>query len=67
MNGRKFKEYIAFLKENFETLIEYREKTGNFDPAITKIRDELSDTDPFVVFHASMAASILLADKSFYH
>jgi len=67
MIERRFEEYICFLKENFSTLVEYKELTGGMDPTFYKVRDDLFDKDPFVVFNASMEATALFADKNIYH
>jgi len=67
MSGYKFQEYIHFLRENVANLIEYRERTGTLEPSLLKIRNDLFNEDPFIVFGASMAASVMLADKSIYH
>lgn len=66
MNYR-FEDYIKFLRENFVNLVEYRERTGTLDPSVLKIKEDLFDDDPFIVFNATLAATIVLSDKSIYH
>ena len=66
-SGYKFEEYISFLRENFVNLVEYRERTGTLEPNVIFIKEALFNDDPFVVFSASLAASVVLADKSIYH
>jgi hypothetical protein len=63
----RFAEYIEYLRENITNLVEYRERTGTRDPGVTQIKEDLFDEDPFVVFSASIAATLVLADKSIYH
>ena len=63
----RFEEYIQYLRENFVNLVEYRERTGTLEPNVVQIKDALFDADPFIVFSASLAATVVLADKSIYH
>lgn len=67
ITSHRYGEYIEFLRENLVNLVEYRERTGTIDPDVVQIKEDLFDEDPFVVFTASIAASMLLADKSIYH
>ena len=62
-----FKDYIDFLRQNFTNLVEYRELTGTLEPRLTQARQDLFDDDPFVVFKASLVATIAFADKNLYH
>ena len=62
-----FQEYINFLRENFINLVEYREITGKVEPRLIQAKKDLFDDDPFVVFNASLVATIAFADKSLYH
>lgn len=66
-NSHKFEEYIKYLRENFVNLVEYRERTGTLEPNVVQIKDALFNDDPFIVFSASLAATVVLADKSLYH
>jgi hypothetical protein len=63
----RFEEYIEFLRENIVNLVKYREQTGILDPKVKQVREDLFDEDPFIVFSASMAATLILSDKSIYH
>lgn len=65
--GYKFEEYIKYLRENFVNLVEYRERTGTLEPNVLQIKEALFNDDPFIVFSASLAATVVLADKSIYH
>lgn len=62
-----FQDYIDFLRENFINLVEYRELTGTLEPKLTKASQDLFDEDPFVVFNASLVATVAFADKNLYH
>lgn len=62
-----FEDYIQYLRENFTNLVEYRERTGTLEPGVRKIKEALFNEDPFIVFSASLAATIVMADKSIYH
>jgi len=63
----KFEEYIEYLRDNLNNLVQYREKTGTLDAGVLRVKEDLFDEDPFVVFSASIAATLLLSDKSIYH
>ena len=69
MNERRsFEGYIEFLRENFTNLVEYRELTGGMvEPKLNQAKEDLFDDDPFVVFGASLVATIAFADKNLYH
>jgi hypothetical protein len=67
ITSHKFAEYIEFLRETIVNLAEYRERTGTIDANVLQVKDDLFDEDPFVVFTASIAATVILADKSIYH
>lgn len=67
ITSHRFGEYIEFLRENLINLVEYRERTGTLEPGVLQIKEDLFDEDPFVVFTASLAATLLLSDKSIYH
>lgn len=62
-----FQEYIDFLRENFVNLVEYREITGTIEPGLTQTKKDLFNDDPFVVFGASLIATMAFADKNLYH
>jgi len=63
----RFQDYINFLRENFANLVEYREITGTIEPKLIQAKQDLFDDDPFVVFGASLIATIAFADKTLYH
>ncbi len=63
----RFEEYIEYLRENLINLVEYKELTGTLEPNVVQIKEALFNDDPFVVFNASLAATVVLADKSIYH
>lgn len=66
-NSKKFEEYVKFLRDNIENLVEYRELTGKSEPNLTKVKEDLFDEDPFVVFGATLLATAAFSDKSLYH
>ena len=67
MNSCRFEEYIGFLRDNINNLIEYRECTGTLEPGLLKIKNDLFNQDPFVVIGASVQATKAFADKNLYH
>jgi len=64
---QRFEDYIKHLRENFTNLVEYREITGTAEPTMRQVKEALFNDDPFIVFSASIAATVILADKSIYH
>lgn len=65
---RGFQDYIVFLRENFSNLVEYRELTnGTIEPKLLQAQQDLFNDDPFVVFGASLIATMAFADKNLYH
>jgi hypothetical protein len=68
MKKENFKDYINTLRDNIEVLGDYHECLGRVpDPALSQIRRDLHDPDPFVVFSATVAAIMVLSDKQIYH
>lgn len=67
MSSCRFEDYIGFLRDNINNLIEYRESTGTLDPNLLKIRNDLFNQDPFVVIGASVQASKAFAEENLYH
>lgn len=67
MSSCRFEDYIGFLRDNINNLIEYRESTGTFVPELLEIRNGLFNQDPFVVIGASVEASKAFEDKNLYH
>ncbi|MBT4963932.1 MAG: hypothetical protein HON32_07110 [Francisellaceae bacterium] len=66
-NTKKFGEYVQFLRENIGNLVEYREMTGSSEPGLVKVKTDLFDEDPFVVFGATLLATAAFSDKTLYH
>lgn len=66
-NIGSFNEYLTFLRESIENLAEYWQKTGHVNPHIQDIFAGLNHKDPFVIYKASIAATLLLEDRSIYH
>lgn len=67
ITSHRFGDYIEYLRENLVNLVEYRERTGTLDSNVLQVKEDLFDDDPFVVFTASIAATVILADKTLYH
>jgi len=67
MNSCRFEDYIGFLRDNINNLIEYREATGTLEPNLLKIRNDLFNQDPFVVIGASVQATKAFAADNLYH
>ncbi len=66
-NSCRFEDYIVYLRDNINNLIEYREGTGTLDPHLLQIRSDLFNQDPFVVLSATLAATRQLSNKTLYH
>ena len=64
---KTFNDYILYLRESLENLSEYWDKIGHRDPYIQDIRKALKHADPFVLYNASIAATLILQDSSIYH
>jgi hypothetical protein len=62
-----FEDYLKHLREKFVNLVEYREMTGTLKPNMREVKEALFDEDPFVMFSASIIATVLLGDKFIYH
>lgn len=67
LEQNKFEDYIKFLRENFENLVTYKEMTGKFVPELKKIKKDLFNDDPFVVFGASLVATAAFSEENIYH
>jgi len=63
----QFGEYISFLRENITNLVEYKQLTGSFDPELGQVEKDLFNEDPFVVFGATLEATLAFSDKRLYH
>ena len=63
----RFEDYIKYLRDNFVNLVEYRERTGTLDVNILEIKEALFNEDPFIVFSATLAATVIMSDKGLYH
>lgn len=66
-NTASFNEYLHFLRESIQYLAEYWQKIGHDNPHIQDISVGLNHADPFVIYKASIAATLLLEDQSIYH
>ena len=66
-SSHRFEDYIKYLRDNFVNLVEYKERTGTLENSVLEIKDALFDEDPFVVFSASLAATVIMSDKALYH
>lgn len=64
---QSFNDYLHFLRESIDYLAEYWQKIGYDNPHIKDISAGLNHTDPFILYKASIAASLLLEDRSIYH
>jgi len=62
-----FGEYLVFLKDSIRNLSEYWQKIGHNHPHIKDINVGLHHADPFILYRASIAASLLLEDQLIYH
>lgn len=67
ITNTSFNEYLSFLRESIQNLREYWQKTGHPNPHIRDISVGLNHEDPFIIYKASIAATLLLADQSIYH
>jgi hypothetical protein len=67
MIHRSFNEYILFLRDTLYNLVEYRQKIGHPHLRVKAIYKDLSNADPFILYQASLAATLLLEDASIYH
>lgn len=66
-NTASFNEYLHFLRESIAYLAEYWQKIGHDNPHIEDISVGLNHSDPFVIYKASIAATLLLEDRLIYH
>lgn len=64
---RSFNDYLFFLRESVQNLAEYWQKIGHDNPHIKDICAGLNHSDPFIIYKASLAATLLLEDRSIYH
>jgi hypothetical protein len=62
-----YANHIEFLRNNFSYLVDYKNQTGQLNPIFKLIQQDLFDKDPFVVYGASLIATLAFADKSLYH
>lgn len=67
MKNKSFNEYLIFLRESIENLAEYWQIIGHDNPHIKDINAGLNHVDPFIIYKASIAATMLLEDRSIYH
>lgn len=64
---KSFHDYLLFLRESIECLAEYWQTIGRHHPHIKDIFAGLHHKDPFIIYRASIAATLLLEDRSIYH
>ena len=65
--NHSFEDYIHYLRDAICTLSDYWVQSGQYHPQIKQIEDALHDEDPFILYGATIAASLLLEDRSIYH
>jgi hypothetical protein len=66
-NTASFNDYLHFLRESIAYLAEYWQKIGHDNPHIGDISEGLNHDDPFVIYKASIAATLLLENRLIYH
>jgi hypothetical protein len=66
-NTSSFNDYLSFLRESIQNLAEYWQMIGHDNPHIKDISAGLNHKDPFIIYKASIAATLLLEDRSIYH
>lgn len=59
--------HIEFLRNNFSYLVDYKAQTGQLHPIFKIIQKDLFDKDPFIVYGASLIATLAFADQNLYH
>ena len=59
--------HIEFLRNNFPYLIDYKTQAGQLHPIFQLIKQDLFDDDPFVVYGASLMATLAFEDRNLYH
>ena len=62
-----FNDYLTYLRESVGELALYWQKIGKDNPHIKDITAGLNHQDPFIIYKASIAATMLLGDRSIYH
>lgn len=66
-SNNNFGDYLGELKESLQLLALYWDQIGYDSPHLDSIQHGLTHPDPFVVYNASIAATLLLNDESIYH
>ena len=59
--------HIEFLRSNFSYLVDYKTQIGQLHPIFKLVQKDLFDEDPFVVYGASLIATLAFADQNLYH
>ncbi len=59
--------HIEFLRNNFSYLVDYKTQIGQLHPIFKMIQKDLFDKDPFIVYSASLIATLAFADQNLYH
>jgi len=67
MDHPNFNEYLQYLRESMDNLHEFGTKAGRKNMRVELIRRALKHSDPFILYKASIAATLVLKDKSIYH
>ena len=62
-----YANHIEFLRNNFSYLVDYKNQVGQLNPVFQLVQQDLFDKDPFVVYGASLIATLAFADKTLYH
>ncbi len=65
--SRDYLTHIEFLRNNFVYLVDYKTQTGQLHPIFQLIQKDLFDDDPFIVYGASLMATLAFADQNLYH
>lgn len=59
--------HIEFLRNHFSYLVDYKTQIGQLHPIFKMVQKDLFDDDPFVVYGASLIATLAFADHNLYH
>lgn len=67
VNKQTFADYLEELKDSMQDLTEYYKLLGKSSDKLDTVNTGLHHADPFITYKASLAASLMLADKQIYH
>lgn len=59
--------HIEFLRNNFSYLVDYKTQVGQLQPILKMVLEDLFNEDPFIVYSASLIATLAFADQNLYH